>query len=96
MKAIVISKNEFLVDNRGNKGLVQVDGEIVIVHTDKTVSIPRVEGGFTENVPNFGFPGERFWEEASKKYPIINLESNNELLAHFNKVCDGHLGRFYK
>jgi hypothetical protein len=96
MNAIVISENEFLVDNRGNKGLVQVDGEIVIVYPNKKLSIPRAEGGFTENVPNFGFPGERFWEEASKKHPIINLESNQELFAHFNKVCEGHSGRFYE
>jgi len=94
MKTIVLSETKFLVDNRGNKGLVQIDGEIVLIDRKKTCSLHKCGGGTNGNVPVYGFPTERAWTEALKGFKEIELESQPELLALFDRVCKAHHGQF--
>lgn len=98
MKAIVISSEEFLVNTLGQKNLGIVDGieEYILIDRKKVCTLYKAGGGKTENVPLFWNGGAwRMWEDNSKKFEIIDLESNGELLNLFNRVYEGYKAQFY-
>lgn len=98
MKAIVISPEEFLVNTLGQKNLSIVEGfeEIILINRKKVCTLSKAEGGKNENVPVFWNGGAyRMWDDNSKKFEVIDLESNEELLNLFNRVYEGYRGQFY-
>ena len=92
MKAIVISVSEFLVNTKGIAA--QIGDEIVSISTIETESVGRYSGGHNDNVPAYAFVWDQRWLEASKEFPVIELESRPDLLALFNEVGNAHEEQF--
>ena len=94
MKAIVISTEEFLVNTVGDGRRAQISGHIVSISKTKTCSTSCYGGGSNENVPVYGFISEDIWEENSKKFQIVDLESRPDLEMLYDKVHNAFEDQF--